>query len=237
MATLEAVLFDVDDTLYDRRGAQVAVLREVMRELPDLFGPLDEDAVLAAFAASDRQTAHHAFTTDSIQASRDIRSSIFLRELGLPPDRGHEVTTQYVAAYRRTAAPVPGAARVVAACRQRYRVGVVSNAFPDVQYHKLEAIGLRHAFECVLLSEEVGIRKPEKGIFLRACQLLQLEPQCVLYVGDSFQHDVVGAHRAGMLTCWFNPRADRPPELDITPELEIGSLEELIPALESYCSA
>jgi len=203
-----------------------------MGALPDLFCHLEEDAVLAAFAASDRQTAHHAFTTDSIDASRDARSSIFLGELGLPPDRGHEVTARYVAAYRRTAAPVPGAAKVVAACRRRFRVGVVSNAFPDVQYHKLEAIGLRHAFECILLSEEVGIRKPEAGIFLRACQMLQVEPERALYVGDSFRHDVVGAHRAGLVTCWYNPRHDRPPEGDIAPDLEIRSLGELVPTLE-----
>lgn len=233
MIALEAVLFDVDDTLYDRRGAQVLILRQVMGEFPKLFAHLDEGAVLAAFVESDRRTANHFLTTDSIQASRDARSRIFLQELGLPPDRGPEVTARYVTAYRRTAAPVPGAAQLVAACQRRFRVGVVSNAFPDVQYHKLEAIGLRHAFECILLSEEVGIRKPESGIFLQACEALQVAPCRTLYVGDSYGNDVVGASRAGLITCWYNPAGAQPADPGVLPDLEIRSLEELLPALES----
>ncbi|MFH1568718.1 MAG: HAD family hydrolase, partial [Gemmatimonadota bacterium] len=176
MPPLAAVLFDVDETLYDRRAAQGLILRHLAARLPGLFEGCAFEAMAAAFAESDRQTAEHFMTTASIGASRDARSRIFLEELGRPAARAREVSEAYVAAYRRTAAPVPGAVETVARCARHLPVGVVSNAFPDVQYDKLRAIGLEGAFQCVLLSEEVGVRKPDPRIFHQACAALGAEP-------------------------------------------------------------
>ena len=227
MPRYAGVLFDVDETLYDRRGAQHRILRDLVAQLPELFGGLTQNEVEAAWAESDRQTADHAMTTTSIEASRDARSALLLKLLGRPEARARAVSAAYVEAYRRTAAPIAGAAETVRRCARHLPVGIVSNAFPDVQYHKIDSLGVRELFRCILLSEEVGVRKPAPAIFAEGCRLLGTAPGETLYVGDSYGNDVVGARDAGLVSCWFNPGGAPLEPGNARPDVEIRGLNEL----------
>jgi putative hydrolase of the HAD superfamily len=206
-AGVDAILFDVDETLFDRRRAQKIVLTQMQQRLPYLLGHASTDKIAEAWAASDRATENHIFNDGDIRRARDARSKIFLQELGqVPQDETTAlVTDAYLELYAVVDAPIDGAHRAVEACRQAFRIGVVSNAYPDVQYRKLETLGLRQAFSCVVLSEEFGKRKPDPTIFIEGCRLLQVEPTRCLYVGDSYANDVVGAAAAGLPCCWLNP--------------------------------
>jgi putative hydrolase of the HAD superfamily len=114
-----------------------------------------------------------------------------------------------------------------------FKIGVVSNGLPDVQYQKLETIGLRHLFNCIILSEEIGIRKPDPRIFSHAASLLQIPPQECLYVGDSCTNDIVGARNAGMQTCWLNRKQKNLNNKDQRADLIITGLEKLGELLET----
>lgn len=204
---IDAILFDVDETLFDRRHAQGLVLEQMRQRLPDLLGPFSSDEVKRAWDASDRATENHVFSAgNSIRSARDERSRILLEELHVEADavQIRAVTDAYLSLYAVVDAPIDGAHRVVASCGAAFRIGVVSNAYPDVQYRKLETLGLRQAFACVVLSEEFGARKPDAAIFLEGCRQLDVAPARCLYVGDSYNHDVVGAARAGLPCCWLN---------------------------------
>ena len=100
----------------------------------------------------------------------------------------------------------------------------VRNGLPDVQYTKLDTLGITELFKCIVLSEELGIAKPDARIFLWALEQTGLAPEESLYVGDSFDHDVVGAINAGMSVCWFNPKKIKPSSADIKPTFEIEAL-------------
>ncbi len=110
---------------------------------------------------------------------------------------------------------------------RRFIVGVVSNGLPDVQYRKLEAIGLQQVLSCIVLSEEIGIRKPDPRIFHHAARLLQLQPSECLYVGDSYASDVVGAKTSGMLACWLKCEQSVTPDERTKADFVISSLEQL----------
>ncbi len=225
---IDAILFDVDETLYDRTLAQELILARLPLCLPDLFGDITFAALQAAWQASDRDTGDHKYTVADIQASRSVRSMLFLRHLGIAESHTDTVTRFYLDTYPTIAAPIAGAAEVVAACAARRPVGVVSNAYPDVQYGKLERLGLRHLFRCIVLSEEYGgPRKPAPEIFLRGCELLDSAPSATLYVGDSFGNDVIGAQGAGLPACWYNPRGLPRPDGATPPAYELQSLHEL----------
>lgn len=228
---IDGVLFDVDETLYDRDAAQRLILQRLAAERADLFGSRPVADVAAAWQRSDRETAEHVYTRADVRASRNVRSAVFLRLLGLPEGHAGEVTDLYVRIYGTVSAPVAGAVPVVAACAARYPVGVVSNAFPDVQYRKLEALGLASAFRCIVLSEEFGARKPDPSIFLRGCQLLGVAPGRCLYVGDSFANDVAGARAAGLVPCWYSPRGAAPPPGQAAPDLQLSALTDLLAVL------
>jgi len=231
MPRFGGVLFDVDETLYDREAAQDRILRDLVVRLPGLLGGLTEEAVLAAFAESDQRTADHFLTAGTVEASRDQRSRIFLELLGRPPGGARQVSAAYVEAYRCTAAAIPGATATVRRCARHLPVGIVSNAFADVQYHKIDSLGIRHLLACIVLSEEFGVRKPAAAIFLEGCRALGTAPAETLYVGDSYGNDVVGAAGAGLVPCWFNPSGAAAPEKGPRPDCEIRALAEVATVL------
>jgi len=224
---LNAVLFDIDDTLFDRHGAQRGILRLIMDELPDLFAGVGWAEAEEAFYESDRVALQEYKGGDPAGPFRDRRSRLFLRMLGVGESFADRITEMYVGRYPMIDAPVDGARRVVRDLAERFQVGVVSNGLGDVQYRKLDTLGLREVSECIVLSEEFGSGKPEPAIYLHAAALLGRRPEECLYVGDLFEFDVVGAHAAGMHACWLNPTGAPPPRPDIEPDLVIRSLDEL----------
>ncbi|MFC1712803.1 HAD family hydrolase [Candidatus Poribacteria bacterium] len=225
---LKAVIFDVDDTIFDRDRAQKEILGLMVRENPDIFAGIDEEAAVDAFLESDRVTFEDFKTSNPVETSRFKRSKTFLNMFGLSEDFSDKITEMYVSAYPLINVPVEGAVHVVTKLSVRLSLGIVSNGFPDVQYKKLRTLGIKHLFDCILLSGELGIKKPDPRIFWEAASLLGKEPEECLYVGDSYDADVLGAKKARMKVCWFNPREQRPPQTDVRPDFEIRSLGDIL---------
>ena len=224
---IKAVLFDIDDTLFDRNGAQRLVLEAIVKRLPGIFQNLEMEQITAAFIESDLITIREFNAGAPSEGLRDIRSRLFLQTLGIREDHARTVTDLYVREYPAINAPMPGARYTVIELGKRYMTGAVSNGFPDVQYTKLETIGLRQELSCIVLSEELGIRKPDPRIFGQAASLLKAKPGECLYVGDSYTNDVIGAINSGMLACWFNRDQIEPATGDIQPDFMIHDLSEL----------
>lgn len=87
---------------------------------------------------------------------------------------------------------------------QGYRLGVISNADGRIE-GLLEQGKIRPFFEFVMDSALEGVEKPEPEISRRAASRLELEPEEVLYVGDLYSVDVVGAREAGMAAVLLDP--------------------------------
>ena len=231
MKHVEAVLFDVDDTLFDRRGAQDLVLDIIVNEHAALFDGLDMEEVRRTFAESDEITSRENDEGTLQEGFRARRSKLFLEMLQLDVSSWEDIAALYVKRLPTVDAPVPGVQRVIEEPAKGFKLGVVSNGFRDVQYRKLDSLRIRERFGCIVLSEEVGLNKPDPGIFKYAASVLKVEPSACLYVGDLFDMDVVGAKQAGMLACWFNPSGAAPPRHDIAPDLEIRKLVALLQIL------
>lgn len=102
----------------------------------------------------------------------------------------------------------------------------------------LRTIGLMHLFRFQLGAREHGAPKPAASIFHAACERLGCAPTRVLHVGDDIEMDVLGAHRAGLRSCWINRpdaggNAPRWPHADIRPDLEFPSLAALADWLDA----
>ena len=102
------------------------------------------------------------------------------------------------------------------------KLGLVSNAFdPAWLLHRdLEQMGLAERLDAAVFSSEIGRRKPDPAIFLRALGLLDVPPERALFVGDNRHADIFGAKELGMTTVlalWF--RAD-PDDRGIDPDFE-----------------
>jgi putative hydrolase of the HAD superfamily len=116
----------------------------------------------------------------------------------------------------------------------RVPLAALSNGNAD-----LRRIGLMHVFRFQLGAREHGAAKPASSIFHAACNRLGFAPGEVLHVGDDVEMDVLGAHRAGLRSCWIN-RTDCDgvrrewPHADLRPDLEVPSLAALADWLDAH---
>lgn len=225
---LKAVIFDIDDTLFDREDAQQKTLRIIMREFSDTFAGIDEETAIDAFLESDHISVRDFNVGDSVSVARTKRSKRFLNILGLRVDPAEKITEMYVKAYPDVKAPIKNAESVVIGLARQFPLGVVSNGSPDVQCRKLKTLGIEHLFECIVLSAELGIQKPDPRIFWEAATMLKKGPEECLYIGDSYDTDVLGAKSARMKVCWFNPHGLQPSQIDVKPDFEISSLDRVL---------
>jgi putative hydrolase of the HAD superfamily len=205
-----ALLLDALGTLV-RLEPPVAPLR---RELRERFGlELAPEQVAAAVRAEIAfYRAHHDEARDAAtlaelrqRSARALRDALpeSAAELPLAP-----LTEALLAALRFSA--FPEAPDVLRVARERgMRLVVVSNW--DVSLHDVLAeTGLAPLLDAVLTSAEVGSAKPDGAIFRRALAVAEVEAREALHVGDSVEHDVVGARAAG-IPCVLVVRDGSPP--------------------------
>jgi HAD superfamily hydrolase (TIGR01509 family) len=91
-----------------------------------------------------------------------------------------------------------GASKVLSTLQEQYHLALVSNCAigtGDV----IDALGIADYFEALILSYEVGSRKPERRIYLEALQRLELEPHECIFVADEVS-DLEGAREVGFRT-------------------------------------
>ena len=105
--------------------------------------------------------------------------------------------------------------------RSEFCVGLLSNGngYP-------ERCGLPDRFSFVVFSQDVGVEKPDAGMFLAACARAGCIPSELMHVGDSLESDVAGAKRVGTVSVWLNRDAKRN-DTAIVPDYEIRSLTVL----------
>jgi putative hydrolase of the HAD superfamily len=109
--------------------------------------------------------------------------------------------------------------------KARYRLGLVSNFYGNVAFLCEEA-GLKPLLDVILDSAQVGMSKPDPEIFLRALEKLDLPPGRTVFVGDSYERDILPARRLGMKAIWLKGKNPRGPSEDPM-DSSITSLTEL----------
>ncbi|MFQ5711411.1 MAG: HAD family hydrolase, partial [Candidatus Geothermarchaeales archaeon] len=116
-----------------------------------------------------------------------------------------------------------GAEEVLENLDERYRLAIISNAISDLPRYALKESGLDRFFQVIVLSKDIGIRKPDLRIFRYTLERLGVKPEKALHVGDSARHDVAGAKRLGMKAIWIISEEEQTIEADHV----IASIDEL----------
>ena len=215
---LRAVLFDAGNTLLFLDHPRMAAAVGSALGLP-LTGP-----ALAAGAALAARAMEAPRLDDRARASAYLES-LFL-QAGVPPERLPEVRDALASLHGErhlwsgTAGDTHDAlARLRSA---GLRLGVVSNSDGRVA-EALAAAGLSTYFDVVVDSALAGVEKPDPAIFRTALEALAVAPGEVLYVGDLYEVDVVGARAAGLhAVLLVPPGAPKPADC-----ATVGSLAEL----------
>lgn len=236
-----AVLFDLFDTLVLFDRGRLPVVEVAGRTLHSTAGRLHE--VLRAWAPEVRLAAFVDALQWSWQETEQLRAidhreipararfGMLLSRLGLDPAAPALVET-LLAAHRREltramefpAHHAPLLARLARHCR----LAVVSNFdhAPTVT-GVLGDSGVIDLFQAVVVSDQVGWRKPKPVIFEEALRRLGVEATAALFVGDRADIDVAGAQAVAMDAAWVNREAAPLPAGLSTPRFEIRDLAEL----------
>ncbi|MGP4006496.1 HAD family hydrolase [Streptomyces sp. 4N124] len=227
---IRAVVWDVDDTLFDYTTADRAGMRAHLVAEGLLGGDESVERALVRWReVTDRQWARFAAGEASFEGQRRDRVRVFLGE-ELSDAEADAWFRRYIAHYETVWALFPDVLPALDALATSHRHAVLSNSSIHVQDHKLRVLGVHDRFETILCAAELGVSKPEAGAFHAACEALGLAPQQVAYVGDHPEIDGQGAADAGLLSVWIDrdgvyTSADAP-----TGPHRIASLAEL-PAL------
>lgn len=141
------------------------------------------------------------------------------------------------AAYEEYEATWPGLMRlfeeslhVLQAVQARFPMILLTNGNTAHQRMKIEAHDLARWFRHVVVSEEVGLVKPDPAIFVHALAPLGTRPEAAVHIGDMRSQDIAGARAAGWQSAWVNRRG-APADDEHEPDAEIRSLRELLDLL------
>ena len=225
---MNAVLFDLDDTLFDHHRSARAALKGV-------------HAAFAGDAAFDEFERHHIHYLEEMhlevlagrvpldEARRERFRRVF-RALGVALDEAtvDAVATAYRDGYTAARRAMDGAADLLVALRRHARIGIVTNNLLDEQQNKLEYCGLAVHVDTLIASEHVGVSKPDPRIFEIALDRLGARKDEAIMVGDSWHADIGGARAAGIRAVWFNPQHLPRPTQDFVAD----EIDRLVPADE-----
>jgi putative hydrolase of the HAD superfamily len=201
------LFIDLDNTLYDFTGNS----REAYSAVYELLGydrwfddfehyyTIYEEYNLQLWALY----AEGKITKEYLNAERYAHP---LRALGIPDADAigarfwHEAMQRLPLGKRL----MPYAREVLEYLKPRYKMYILSNGFSELQSRKMQSAGIAHYFDGMILSEDVGVNKPNPAIFEYALRVADTTPEEVLMIGDNLEADIEGAHRIGIDQVFYN---------------------------------
>ena len=138
-----------------------------------------------------------------------------------------ELNSAFLAAMADICSLLPGAKELMESLKGKVKMGIITNGFTELQSIRLDRTGMTDYFDHVIISEEVGVAKPDIKIFEYAYNLIGLtSKQRILMVGDNPYSDILGGLDFGIETCWLNSQEKATP-IGINPHYQVKSLVDL----------
>jgi putative hydrolase of the HAD superfamily len=218
---LQAVVFDLDDTLYPERDYvrsgfhAVAAWAEVHLDIPARLGFVELNELFEAGVRGD--------TFDRWLAAHRIHSQEHVKRL--------------VSVYRThkpAVVPFPEVPQVLEALGAQYKLGLLSDGHLETQRLKLDALGLAHCFDAIVFSDQWGREawKPSIRPFVEMLKRLNLSADRAVYVADNPRKDFLGPRRLGMSSIWLRWSGGEytglePPTIEHMPDVTVDHLAHL----------
>ena len=216
---IQAVLFDLDNTLYDRDLAFETWARHFVEEHFTSDNEAKRANVLAQMLALDAKGYRP-------------KAEMFADMKALYPTLPYDVDALCELFYQQWTAYMTLDGETVRLLDALDVAGIPFGIITNGSVHqnlKIDQLGLRSRTECIFISEVFGSRKPEAAIFHAAAAVLNVPCEHILFVGDNPTADICGAQAVGMATAWLH-RGSAWPDIitDVQPDYILGSLGELL---------
>ncbi len=245
---ITTIIFDLGGTLLEYAGPYAAWPALETPGLQAAYASLqNKGVVLPPFA--DLRDVYFGLLPGRWQAAVEGRQNLRLVEVlyellriccganGIRPSWLVEAATQYEHAICSQAHPLPGAQETLAAVKaQGHRLGLLSNTMftGQAHLHDLRRFGLDGYFDAMLFSADANKWKPQPDPYWHLLAELGSEAETAVFIGDSPEHDVVGAHNAGLRAILIRSSQRFPLPDDIRPDAIIHELGELTAVLAAW---
>lgn len=223
----KAIIFDLDNTLLDYDRGEIEAM-EGTRRAHDLF--IEDDAGWKEFLRAYKKRSFYYWTDFTSGGATkhilDVLTFAYRDTLEGEEQLHRQYAETYWELFCHSGDFEQGAEEVLSYVKDKYELGIITNGISEAQRKRLTAAQLDNLFAAVIISDEVGVRKPDKKIFDIALRELQMNESDVLYVGDSLEDDYNGALQAGIDFCLYNRQSVELPA-EVKPKYVIHDLREL----------
>ena len=196
------LIFDADGTLFDFHLAETTALKLTTRKHGIDYSPRLHEVYNAISAELWGQ---FEVGETSLLRLRVERFERLFAELGIDLE-AEPFNVEFMKDLGQQTQLLPGAEAVVSSLSSRFRLLLATNGIAVVQRARFSSSSIRRYFEDVLISDEIGVAKPQAEFMEEAFSRMGHPPKSdVLMIGDSLSSDIAGGANFGIDTCWFNP--------------------------------
>ena len=219
---IKALIFDYDGTLSNRTESVYRFFRDFLRGYVPQLDEYEYEALLQDLLYYDANGI----------SDFEYRMPPFMQRYGhLFPEGFEEVfrrnfldkTWTYNILKEETI-------EVLEQLKGKYKMAVLSNGGSYIQHNKIKHVDIEKYFDEIIVSGDVGIHKPDPGLFEYTLDKLGVKAEETLMIGDVFATDILGAHRAGIKTVWLAEDEEKPAYA--YKGYRIRNLKEVLPILE-----
>ena len=217
------VLFDADETLF--RFDIMAGLVHLFKQYQISFTQADFDHYQKTNKQLWIDYQNGIIDAECLQVTRFTEWG---EKLNVP---AKQLNDQFLDAMGLICMPLPGAVSLLTKLHKHAKLGIITNGFARMQKIRLQHTGLHHMFDWLVISELVGVAKPNVLIFEHTLELMGNPPKSeILMVGDNGASDVIGGMNAGIDTCWLQHPGEKLPE-GAEPTYQVSDLNQLAAVL------
>lgn len=201
---IKALLFDLDNTLYDYEICHKFAMKAVYNEFRKIY-KCDYEEFEKIYNEA-RQKIHLELSGSASEHNRIIYFQRIFENLkkSVSVDEILTLYDLYYKAFFKKMKPYPYVVQSLKTLKKKYKLAIVTNLLSEIQLRKLKHLKLSKYFDVFVSSEEAGREKPHPDIYLLALHKLEVLAKEAIMIGDS-NNDIEGAKHLQMLALKFVP--------------------------------
>ncbi len=207
---IKAVFFDIDNTLYNYDKAHNAAMTKLLKFGNEEFA-ISPAKMNCLLSKAEKEIIERLGTNSAAIHNRLIRFQCFLELLQYSDlTNALKMENIYWDTFLKDITLEPGLDMLLKVLKKAgILIGIGSDQNSDIQYRKLEKLGILNYFSRIVTSEEAGAEKPAAKFFNLCVKKAEcLAEECV-FIGDSIKKDVEGALQNGLHGVWYNTSQDK----------------------------